>query len=155
MAQTGYYDRDRTNPAPAGQMNHAYSHHGNVAEYQGSGFPFLFHPGAAPTDTRIEFPYVTQWIVVTSASAVYIAFKDSQSNEGGDACRLYIPADTMMPLRVKCVDMWVTSVGADVSVMAGLTNVLRGEFPLITGLEGVASYTTGSGTGAASTTTPA
>jgi len=163
----GYYDRDRnprTTPdggaashgyTASGTMNHAYSHHGNVAEYQGSGFPFLFHPGAAPSDVRIEFPFVTQWITVTSAlHPIYIAFKASQSNETGDACRFLIPKNTVMPLHIKCVDMWITCTGTDVSVLAGLTNVPRSEFPSIIAIEGVASYTTGTGTGTASTTTP-
>jgi hypothetical protein len=85
MAQTGYYDRDRTNPAPAGQMNHAFPNVGNTAEYMASGYPFFCHIdttvnvafGADATGTAsqteapadgdvisVAFPYVTRWVMI-------------------------------------------------------------------------------------------
>ena len=69
--------------------------------------------------------------------------------------RFMIPANTLMPLRIKCVDMWVDSGAAtDVTIMAGLTNVPRSEFPIITGLEGVDHVYHGTGTGASAKVTP-
>jgi len=162
----GYYDRDRNTrtayghnanaKSTAGTMNHPMTHHGNTAEYMGSGFPWVYQKGSAYADERIEFPFVTQWVCITSASACHIAFKASQSDEVGDAMRFMIPANTLMPLRIKCVDMWVDSgVATDVTIMAGLTNVPRSEFPTITGLEGVDHVYHGTGTGASSKVTPA
>ena len=67
----GYYDRDRQNDAvkPAGTMNHPITHHGNVAEYQASGFPYVITLSGAQSDTRVKFPYVTQWICVSGLGA--------------------------------------------------------------------------------------
>ena len=89
----GYYDRDRnpngafgTNATAAGTMNHTYSHVGNTAEYQSSGYPFFqtiningaSYPDADNTASNItlgdgdiislQFPFVTRWIMMTAHS---------------------------------------------------------------------------------------
>lgn len=99
----GYYDRDRNYrdpstglhtgtgvPGAAGTMNHPYTHVGNTAEYQSSGYPFfqtidiapsnsaVAYPDADDTSTditlddgdiiSIQFPYVTRWIMMTAHS---------------------------------------------------------------------------------------
>ncbi len=150
-----YYDRDRS--AMAGTTNHPMTHHGNVGEYQASGFPFVYQHGGDMADVRIEFPFVTQWICVSSPGGdASIAFKVSQSDETGDAMRFVIPQNSSIVLRIRCIDLYVDSGGrSDVSVMAGLTGVPRGQFPDITALEGVATATVGTGAGASAVVTPA
>jgi len=93
----GYYDRDRnprstttglptSTPTAMGTMNHAYTHVGNTAEYQSSGYPFFqtidinsaSYPDADDTSSNIalddgdiisiEFPYVSRWIMMTAHS---------------------------------------------------------------------------------------
>ena len=150
-----YFDRDRS--TVQGGTHYPKSHHGNVAEYQASGFPFVYQHGSDMADVRIEFPFVTQWICVTCPGGdVSIAFKPSQSDETGDAMRMVIPQNSMMILNIRCVDLYVDSGGrSDCSVMAGLTGVPRGQFPDISELEGVSFATVGVGTGASSEVTPA
>ena len=149
-----YYDRDRS--AAQGGTTHPRSHHGNTAEYQASGFPFVYQHGSDMADQRIEFPFVTQWICVTCPGGdVTIAFKSSQSDNTGQAMRFLIPQDSMMTLHIRCVDLWVDSGGrSDVTIMAGLTGVPRAQFPDITGLEGVDHVYTATGTNDSSKVTP-
>ena len=149
-----YYDRDRS--AVQGGTTYPQSHHGNTAEYQASGFPFVYQHGSDMADVRIEFPFVTQWICITCPGGdVSIAFKSSQSDETGDAMRFVIPQDSMMTLHVRCVDLWVDSGGrSDVSIMAGLTGVPRGQFPNITEIEGVNHVNVGTGVAASAEVTP-
>ena len=131
--------------------------HNHASEYQVSGFPFVYQHGADMADLRIEFPYVTQWICITAPSAdAAIAFKVSQSDETGDAMRFVIPQNSMMVLPVKCIDLFVDSNGqSDVTVMAGLTNVKRSDFPAIAALEGVDHVHIATGAGNANKVTPA
>jgi len=154
---SGYYDRDRS--SAAGQMNHAYTHHGNTAEYMASGFPWVYHHGVDMADQRIEFPFVTQWVLISAPTKdAHIAFRSSQADvaAGTVSNKFIIPANSAIILPIKCVDLWVDSDGAtDVSVMAGLTGVPREQFPSIIGLEGIASVSTVAGTGTIATVTPA
>jgi len=137
-------------------LHHPRPHHGHASEYQVSGFPFVYQHGADMADLRIEFPFVTQWICVTAPSGdAAISFKPSQSDEGGDAMRFVIPQNSMMVLPVKCVDLFVDSNGqTDVTVMAGLTNVSRTDFPDISELEGVKFAKVAVGNAAIGTVTP-
>lgn len=130
--------------------------HNHASEYQVSGFPFVYQHGADMADLRIEFPYVTQWICITAPSAnAAIAFKASQSDEAVDAMRFVIPRNSMMVLPVKCIDLFVDSNGqSDVTVMAGLTNVKRSDFPAIAALEGVDHVHVGIGAAASAKVTP-
>ena len=159
MAQTGYYDRDRTNPAPAGQKNHVYTHHGNTAEYLSAGFPWVYHHGVDMDDQRIEFPFVTQWVLISAPSAdAHIAFRSSQADVAASTVsnKFVIPQNSAICLHIKCIDIYVDSGGqTDVSVMAGLTGVPRDQFPSIIGLEGIATVKTVAGTGTIATVTPA
>ena len=138
-------------------LNQAKPHHGHAAEYQAAGFPWVYQHGADMADLRIEFPYVTQWICITAPSGdAAIAFKVSQSDEGGDAMRFVIPQNSMMVLPIKCIDLYVDSNGqTDVTVMAGLTNVKRSDFPSIAALEGVDHVYVAAGGAAVGKVTPA
>ena len=145
----GYYDKDRntrtdygsdeTSFTVSGQMNHPITHHGNTAEYQCSSIPWL-QEYATASNQKVEFPFVTRWIVVTAVGRtaedhdVKIAFS---STGIGNSQYITIPAGSMSPrIEVKCTDMWVTSA-AEVNIMAGLTNVHESQFPDITELDGI------------------
>ena len=160
MAQTGYYDRDRTNPAPAGQMNHAYSHHGNVAEYQSSGFP-LVQKVVLTTgqEAVVNFPFVTQWIsFATNGSDATVAFSESgQSGQvGSGEGTNFFPIQTAATgagnagpiFRIKCNKVYLKDVagGSTVYIFAGLTNVPGTEFPDISSLVGTGTTCTISNT---------
>ena len=141
----GYYDRDRRNDTvrPAGTMNHPITHHGNTAEYQAAGFPWVYTTAGAPSNTKISFPYVTQWIILSSAAAnVSVAFRSDASNDTTGHAMKFIVNQDAGPIRipVRCTDIWI-SAGGVVSIMAGLTGVSRSQFPDITGIEGVKTAT--------------
>jgi len=140
-------------------LNHPRPSHNHAAEYQASGFPFVYQHGADMADLRIEFPYVTQWICITAPSGdVGIAFKVSQSDvQGGTvAMRMVIPQNSMMVLPIKCIDLYVDSnTQTDVTVMAGLTNVKRSDFPAIAALEGVDHVYVAAGAANSAKVTPA
>ena len=161
----GYYDRDRNPRTPgteartsaftaAQTMNHPITHHGNVAEYQASGFPFVFTFAAGVTDKKIQFPFVTQWICISplAGGPASFAFMSGASNDtSGNAMKftVNITDENSPPIfRFRCVDLYVTSTGA-VSIAAGLTSVHRDQFMDISELEGVKSITI-----AGTTTTP-
>ena len=153
---SGYYDRDRSTARPS--MQHAYSHHGNTAEYMASGFPWVYHHGADMADQRIEFPFVTQWVIISAPSAdAHIAFRSSQADVAASTVsnKFVIPQNSTICLHIKCVDIYVDSDGqTDVSVMAGLTGIPRADFPSIISLEGIATAETAVGTATVATVTP-
>jgi hypothetical protein len=135
--QTGYYDRDRTNSTagiPAGQMNHTYSHHSNVSEYQSSGIPFVARVASVAMGTKktINFPFVTRWVMVnvyttTDPSSLQndatVAFSDGGS--AADVCvSAYLCA--RQRLEIKCKKLVVTTGASGtttIEVIAGLTGV--------------------------------
>ena len=162
-----YYDRDRMNADPrlvAGTMNHAYSHHGNVAEYQVSGIPF-FHTFTSAEDTvhTITFPFVTQWVqvVVPDNEEIKVAyckeglahtggnFTDKR-NSGGTDDRLvgtnYVTIDGSNSADIPNGSIWriktnqIAMIGDKeilVSVVAGLTNVPSSDFPDLSAITGI------------------
>ena len=166
----GYYDRDRrprnangtenswdANTA-AGTMNHVYSHHGNVAEYQVSGFPFVQRVAlTADQEKVLTFPYVTQWIQfeVDGGNDCAVAFSESgqegqvgsgegtnyfvvKSATGSGDSTTFTPSTNRFPIR--CAKVYLSDLGSSgctVTVIAGLTAVRSSEFPDISGLKGV------------------
>ena len=167
----GYYDRDRRPRnangtqnswdanTPAGTMNHVYSHHGNVAEYQVSGFPFVQRVQLdADQEKVLTFPYVTQWIQfeVDGGEDCAVAFgeagQEGQSG-GGKGTNYFVvksamstandattfsPSTNRFPIR--CAKVFLSDLngsGCTVTVIAGLTAVRSSEFPDISGLKGV------------------
>ncbi len=146
-----YYDRDRA-PNPrfqngedrgarqaAGQMNHTYSHHGNVAEYQSSGIPFVASKGSINTngqakEVTVNFPYVTRWVMVhvyTTANPNTGAVTDAKvsfgvAGYGASAyCSTYLCGRQRLELKCKklIIDIPDQSANSTVEVIAGLTGV--------------------------------
>jgi hypothetical protein len=110
-------------------------HHGLVSEYQASGIPYLTGSSGAQTNEKVEFPYVTRWIVVSAhGGATKIGF--SSTGITNDQ-HITIPSGEISPrLELKCTDIWVTSAGG-FNLVAGLTNVTGSNFPDISTLEGI------------------
>ena len=160
----GYYDRDRnvrkadgtyntvSDQTMAGTMNHPYTHHGNVAEYQASGIPFVMQVSLTTGQMKkVDFPFVTQWIMIQSSNDVYVAFSAAgqQGGSGGDnffiAQTLSGESPGSMPImRLKCKEIYFKDPtgGTTVTVIAGLTNVPAADFPDITGLVGIGADAT-------------
>jgi len=159
----GYYDRDRTVPgsstqrAGAGTMNHAYTHVGNTAEYQSSGYPFFqtidinnsAYPDADDTSTDItlddgdiisvQFPYVTRWIMMTAHSGNSKIANDKAfvgMSEAGVASTASSFVDLAfvdgVRLEMKASKLYFrladVSAIAHIEIIAGLTGVPSSEF---------------------------
>ena len=164
----GYYDRDRntrnssgviTNRDAAGTMNHPMTHHGNVAEYQASGIPFMYRfTTVANTVHTITFPYVTQWVQIIlpdNVSMMMAYSKEGLTFTGGSltggkalAGTNHVILSSADNQNIGNVWRWKTnqvafvSVGTiAVTVVAGLTNVPSSDFPDLSSILGVGAST--------------
>ena len=125
--------------------------HNYVPEYQQSGIPYVTSSatnevyGVDPI--RIEFPYVTRWIVVHNKNKTQtdtIRFGFTSNGVKGVGGRRYFEldgAESSMRLEVKCTELWFladdNSKPCGFSVVAGLTNVPVDNFFAVTGSNGV------------------
>ena len=160
----GYYDRDRnpsgafgTNAIAAGTMNHSYSHVGNTAEYQSSGYPFfqtININGASYLDAddnttnialndgdiiSMQFPFVTRWIMMTAHSgnskiANDVAFVGMSEAGVASTASSFVDVAFVDGVRLEMKASKLYFRLADVSaiehieIIAGLTGVPSSEF---------------------------
>ena len=142
-------------------MNHPITHHGNVAEYQASGVPFIYRfTTVADTVHTITFPYVTQWVQVIlpdSSSMMMGVSKQGLAHDGGEftagkAGALtgtnHVVINSNDNQNIGNVWRWktnqVTFISGSaiiVTVVAGLTNVPSGDFPDMTSIVGIGADT--------------
>lgn len=117
----------------------SYNH---VQEYQVSSWPWVTSSSVGTSATYYGFSHVSSWIVVcneeTGASKdIYFGF--TQNGTNGSNHFHVLPGTVVGPVELKCSGVWVKSNqagGAAFSIMAGLTNVVAGDFPTITGSNG-------------------
>ena len=162
----GYYDRDRNYrdpltglhsgvPAAAGTMNHAYTHVGNTAEYQSSGYPFFqtidinnaTYPDADDTNITlgdgdiisIQFPYVTRWIMMTAHSGnskiandkAFVGMSEAGvASTGSSFVDLAFVDGVRLEMKASKLYFRLADVGAiaHIEIIAGLTGVPASEF---------------------------
>jgi hypothetical protein len=143
-------------------LHYPKPHHNNTAEYQVSGIPYVtssvYNEMDTDTVVRVQFPYVTQWFQVVNAGygALRIAFTENGVNSNpnanyydivsgsantGASASTTTPIPQTFHLRVK--EIWIKGWPyndenkAGFQIIAGLTNVPSGEFPTLTGSNGV------------------
>ena len=160
-----YYDRDRMNETTrlvGGTMNHAYSHHGNVAEYQVSGIPFFYtFTAAANTVHTITFPFVTQWVQIVvsdSNQSVKVAYEKAGLGHsggnftGGSALTgtNYVIVDSTAMVDASNGHIWrmktnqlafISGATPTIYITAGLTSVPSTDFPSLSGILGIGAST--------------
>ena len=118
-------------------LSYPRANHNHVAEYQASSFPWLQELSNV-NNQQVDFPRVTRFLVISNPGngPVKVAF-----SSGGIGASQYItipPASISPRLELKVKSIWVTTDGnKEVNILAGLTNVLAGEFPDITGWPGI------------------
>lgn len=105
-----------------------------VPNYQISGLPFVTSSGVM----TIEFPYLTQWILVKTTTTVRFAFTQGAITTNNEITGLSSAFVEMVPLPVRIKKLYITAGSAN--VMAGLTTIESG-YELIN----TASYATLSG----------
>lgn len=106
----------------------------NVPNYQLSGLPFITNSGVG----TIEFPYLTQWILLRTATTVRFSFTQGALTANNEITGLSSAFVEMVPLPVRIKKLYITAGSA--IVMAGLTTIESG-FDLVN----TASYATLSG----------
>ena len=130
----------------------AKPHHGMVAEYQASGTPFVTSSigGLSTSAIKVEFPYVTRWVIVKNPSTddntgLRFGFTrngimfDKHDTQGSNFFVLDKTESTGR-MELKCRELWFirhSSADTGYSIVAGLTNIKNTDFPWITGSNGV------------------
>lgn len=127
-------------------INWPKPNHNHAAEYQVSGWPFVTSSNpneAGIVPIKITFPYVTQWVQVFNTDAtdpLRVAFTQNGANQVGGRNYLVLSGNqSTARLEIRCTELWFRQHAASqssFSVIAGLTGVGGGEFPVITGSNG-------------------
>jgi len=97
----------------------------NVPNYQVSGLPFVTFAGGPMV---IEFPYLTQWILLRTTTSLRVGFSQGALTNVNDINGLSTSFVQMIPLNVRIKKLYVT--GGSCYVLAGLTGIENG-FELI------------------------
>lgn len=116
-----YFDVDRrtagTLPAFTGSMG-PLPGESHVPSYDISGVPYVT-ASTAWSNTKIEFPGVTQWIQVNSTSGV-VSFSFVAGVEQHKSFKIAATGQSTGIMRLRSSTIYVTGNG---SIVAGLTNV--------------------------------
>jgi hypothetical protein len=110
--------------------------HNYVPEYQMSGIPYAETKACNSTTIHFDFDYVTRWIMVSADKDIQLGFNDNDAIN--NSYYFSIPAGTVTQrLEIKCKKIVIKSTqNANVSVLAGLTNVAANTFPNQTNANG-------------------
>ena len=123
--------------------------HNYVPEYQQSSIPFVTSSATnevAATPIRVTFPYVTRWIQVfntdaTASDALRVGFTHNGVNSVATANYLILSGgQSTERLELKCKELWFRRDGGaptSFSLIAGLTNISSGSFPVLSGSNNV------------------
>jgi hypothetical protein len=99
----------------------------NVGSYQVSGAPFASGSISATSATKIQFPYVTQWVTVINHSSTHLKAGFSEAGVDGDnyfRCGPETGAEgtQSITVKVKVSEMWFSGSN-EFDIVAGLTNI--------------------------------
>ena len=122
--------------------------------YQASGTPWCETVSTVTTSAiRIDFPYVTRWVVISArdvaGGAVRVGFSENGvntnpsanyfllelSSDGAAAAGTRFNAQSPR-LELRCKSLWIRGDATEidsVSVLAGLTGITEGAFPTLSG----------------------
>lgn len=100
----------------------------NVGSFQVSGVPFASGSVNCTTATKIDFPYVTRWVIVTNNGNTNARVGFSENGvKGTNYFELGKAGGTDLTavsprLELKVTEIWVSG-SSDISVVAGLTGI--------------------------------
>ena len=124
-------------------INWPKSSYNHVQEYQVSSWPWVTSSNVGTSATRFGFGFVTRWVAITnetpsggSSKDVYFGFTQNGTNNSNHFHIL--SGQTFGPFEVKCTEIWIygSNASTPVAIMAGLTNISAGDFPVISGSNG-------------------
>ena len=117
--------------------------HNHVQEYQVSSWPWVTSSNVGTSAVHFNFGFVSRWVTICnetptggSVKDVYVGF--TQNGANGSNHFHILAGQTLGPLEVKCTGLWAKGSDATtpISIVAGLTNVAVGDFPVISGSNG-------------------
>ena len=128
-------------------LNYAKPYWGHAAEFQVSGWPFVVSGSVNSTPSVVKFGHVTQWVQIQNtdnSKSLRFGFTENGVNnnnfyllQGGSNAKSISPV-----MNLKCTEIWFRSDRAgditSYSLVAALTNVNTGDFPVLTGSNGFA-----------------
>lgn len=99
----------------------------NVGSYQVSGMPFASGSISATSATKIQFPYVTQWVTIVNHSNTHLKVGFSEAGVDGDnyfRCGPETGAEgtQSITVKLKVSEMWFSGSN-EFDIVAGLTNI--------------------------------
>ena len=99
----------------------------NVGSYQVSGIPFASGSISATSATKIQFPYVTQWVTIVNHSNTHLKVGFSEAGLGGNnyfRCGPETGAEgtQSITVKLKVSEMWFSGSN-EFDIVAGLTNI--------------------------------
>jgi hypothetical protein len=123
--------------------------YGFAPNYQISGLPFVFSvsPVLPAQRSKIEFPYVTQWICfrfVQAPRTAYVSF-DTSGNLTPNILKLEATSNADLfhgPYFLRIKDIYIEEFSDAVQIIAGLTSIPRETAPEL--VSSVNSFVTGS-----------
>ena len=117
-------------------LNHPRPYANSVPEYMISGIPWVTESNVSSGVTEFSFPYATRMFTVRndSANTIYVSFTYSGSI-GTNKFQLVSSGSFADELRIRSLFV-SASATSRVTIVAGLTSILRGDFPIITGSNG-------------------
>lgn len=106
----------------------------NVAEYMASGLPWTTASSFNASAYRLDFPYVTNFVAVsTTTGSLRIGF--TQNGVNGTNYFLVAPANGFFSIPVRCNTIFVRAdtTACSASIVVGLTTIPQRNFPTLTG----------------------
>ena len=101
----------------------------HVPAYQTSGVPYAKAGVVANAPTKVEFPYVTRWVVVSNPTtgSLRVGFSEAGVNPAAAGTNYFtVPAGSVSPrLEIKVSQIWLVGT-AEADVVAGLTGIEPG-----------------------------
>lgn len=141
----------RTSEETNVSLNYPKIPHNYVPEYQQSSIPWVTSSYVATAGDihKLSFPAVTRFVVIhngdkTGNSELLIGFTSASiAGLTGSGNHFHLHSgETTIPWEIKCTDIYITADANNTkySIIAGLTNIQRSAFPVLTasnGFEGV------------------
>ncbi len=109
-------------------LNNPKSGFNYAVEFQSSALPWATSSTATTTPVKIEFPYISRFIMLLNTSAVSsdtIRIGFTQNGVNGSNYIDFVGQTAPSPIELKVKEVWIRSKTGSVpySLLAGLTNV--------------------------------
>lgn len=113
----------------------------SVGEYMASGLPWVTASSATTSSFQINFPFVTNELMITNSGSNPLRVGFTQNGVNGSNYFLVLPGtDAEIDVRIKTLYVRAHTGSVDYSVYAGLTQIPARSMPVLTGSDLAATY---------------